>query len=137
MKAIKTVGLTLLVVGIGIIGFLAIISNIIKDPSADVNSVNAKKVRLGMDTSKVMKIMGRPRNENILRFSYLRYQYDPPGASSYGIFFEFDSLGVLKRIEREDSSFFATDFRETKDLNGLRVLDTIVSKRAGMKFKHE
>jgi hypothetical protein len=94
------------------------------------NSKNAKKLRLRMDTLQVLRIMGKP--DTIIKFEYLFYNYSPPFASSYGIQLGFDTIGILRSIGREDSTFFDSVYYNYDVVSG--KLDTSLSENAGKKF---
>jgi hypothetical protein len=112
-----------------------LVSNSVDSPDGKKNSVNAKKVKLLMDTAQVKGIMGRPLG--ITSYGYSIYNYNTPGTNSYGIFFEFDEQGILRKIERDDSVFYDTEYRDVIFSDGRNILDSIPSVRAGRCFKFE
>jgi len=136
MNNITKIILGLLVLLVAILVGLTVLHKLIESSEDDINSVNAKKVRLGMTSADVIQIMGKPENGSVSLCAYLRYHYNPPGSSSYGIIFYFDSSEIVRRIEREDSSFFDSEYKEEIIADHIWFLDTTISQRAGKKIGH-
>jgi hypothetical protein len=109
----------------------------IDDPIYLANSTNAKKVKLKMSVQDVIQTMGDvPENGGIIDEGYAVYYYNTSRLSSFGIIFYFDSSGICRRIQTEDSSLFDTEYRDQILKDGQYILDTKISDKAGKKYGH-
>ncbi len=64
------------------------------------NVVNSEKLKIGMDSLRVKRVMGEPdaRSNYGSENNIPSFYYRPPFLSSDGIYIHFDSLGHVKRI---------------------------------------